>query len=106
MKLTKLTAIALAAIAAMSVATASHSASPCTAAEITTIDAGAATLYLVNDGIETATWVYLESNGHAGVQRGGVAWYEAGLGTGIDDDCWDRDLVTGEQIDEPDMILY
>lgn len=106
MKLTKLTAVALAAIGMTAIAAANHSASPCSAAEITEIDAGAATLYLVNDGFTTATWLYLESNGHDGVQRGGIAWYEAGLGTGIDGDCWDRDVATGEQIDNPDMILY
>ncbi|HET6405099.1 MAG TPA: hypothetical protein VFH78_10665 [Candidatus Thermoplasmatota archaeon] len=105
MKLTKLTAIALAAIGMTALATATHSASPCNA-EITEIGAGAATLYIVNDGFTTATWIYLETNGHPGVQRGGMAWYETGLGTGVDDDCWDRDLVSNQLIEDPDMILY
>lgn len=105
MKLTKLSAVAIVAIAMTAVATATHSASPCSGATIDTFEAGGATLYLVNDGFDQATWIYLESNGHAGVQRGGQAWYEFGLGTGVDD-CWDLDLETGEPIDNPDTILY
>lgn len=102
MKLTKLCAIALAAIAAMSVASATHSASPCPA-QPETIDAGAAQLYVINEA--SGTWIYFESNGHPGVQRGGAAWYEAGTGNGIDAACWDRDLESGEQIENPDMII-
>lgn len=100
MKLTKLCAIALAAIATMSVATASHSHDPCGSA-VETIDAGAATLYLVND--DTGTWIYLEQNDHAGLQRGGAGWYEFGSGNGIDD-CWDVD-ASGAQITNPDFII-
>jgi len=105
MKLTKLSAVAFVAIAMTAIATATHSASPCTGATVDEFGAGGVTLYLVNDGLDTATWIYLESNNHPGVQRGGMAWYESGLGTGIDD-CWDLDLETGEPILDPDMILY
>lgn len=98
MKLTKLSAIALAAIAMMSIANAGHSSSPC-ADSVETIDAGAAKLYLVS------TWIYLESNGHDGLQRGGVAWYEIGDGSGVDDECWDRD-ASGTPIEDPDMIIF
>ncbi|HET6405098.1 MAG TPA: hypothetical protein VFH78_10660 [Candidatus Thermoplasmatota archaeon] len=101
MKLTKLCAIALAAIAMTSVAHASHSASSCPA-QPEVVDAGVATLYIVNEA--TGTWIYLETNGHGGLQRGGAGWYELGTGNGVDD-CWDRDLVTGELIEDPDMII-
>ena len=101
MKLTKLCAIALAAIATMTIATAGHTTSPCGSA-VETIDAGAAQLYLIND--DTGTWIYLEANGHGGLQRGGAAWYEVGTGNGIDAACWDVD-AEGNQIDNPDFII-
>ena len=101
MKLTKLVAIALAAVAMTSVANASHSASPCGSA-VETINAEGATLYLIND--DTGTWIYLEQNGHDGLQRGGAAWYEFGSGNGVDD-CWDLDLESGDQIENPDFII-
>ncbi len=101
MKLTKLCAIAIAAIAMTNIATAGHSAQQCDST-IEKIDAGAATLYFIND--DTGTWIYLETNGHPELQRGGAGWYEFGSGNGIDD-CWDVDLESGEQIPDPDMII-
>lgn len=86
-----------------SVVQAEHSASPC-ASEVTTIGAGAATLYFIDD--ETGTWLYQESNGHAGLQRGGAAWYELGTGGNGDFACWDLDTATGEQIRRVDFILF
>lgn len=83
------------------VAGAEHSQSPCPS-EVTAIGAGAATFYFIND--ETGTWLYQESNGHAGLQRGGFAWYEIGTGT-PQNPCWDRDLATGEEIWDPDFII-
>ena len=100
MKLTKLCAVALAAIATMTVATASHSTSPCGSTVEELVDD---TLYLIND--DTGTWIYLESNGHDELQRGGAAWYEVGTGNGIDANCWDVDSSTGEQIADPDLII-
>lgn len=80
---------------------AEHSVSPC-ASEVIAIGTGAATLYIIND--ETGIWIYLESNGHAGLQRGGFAWWEIGTGT-PQNPCWDRDLATGEEIPDPDFIV-
>ena len=99
MQFTKICAIALAAIAMTSVAAADHSSSPC-GSTVETIDAGAAVLYFIND--DSGTWIYLETNGHGGLQRGGAAWYEFGSGNGVDD-CWD--LADGDQIEDPDMII-
>jgi len=102
MQLTKICAIALAAIAMTSVANASHSSSPC-GSTVETIDTGAgAVLYLIND--DTGTWIYLEQNGHDGLQRGGAGWYEFGSGNGIDT-CWDVDNESGEPIETPDFII-
>ena len=96
-----LAALLVAAVAGF--ASGEHSASPC-ASEVTTFGAGEHALYLVQGRGEEGTWIYAESNGHPGLQRGGAAWYE--IGTSWDPDmCWDVKLATGEQIEDPDFIV-
>ena len=80
-----------------------HSASPCTYG-LTTVATPAATLYLVED-TDDAIWIYQESNGHAGLQRGGVPWWSVGQGWN-GDDCWDVDVRTMAPVDDPDRILF
>ena len=92
--------IALAVGCVAPMADADHTYSPCGSSYVT-IDAGAATLYYIND--KTGMWVYLESNGHADLQRGGHAFWDVGTPEG--DHCWDIVVATGEQHD-PDLILF
>ena len=83
------------------VATAEHTTPAC-ATPYHTIDADDATLYLVP--APDHTWLYLETNGHPDLQRGGSPWYH--VGTEQDwYQCWDIVTATGEPVEEPDMIL-
>jgi len=75
-----------------------HTASPCDS-DIHTIDAGGEVFYLVI-GPDDSVWLYYESNGHEGLQRGGDSL--PGLGT--DDPCMSYDPQTGEFV-EPDFVV-
>lgn len=88
-------------------ALASHSASPCSA-EVTTISAGVETLYLVRHTTTNEVWLYEEANGHEGLQRGGYLSFEdqGWPFTPRDNWCWDREIATGEQIADPDFLVY
>ena len=84
---------------------AEHSASSCQST-ITPVGVWPAMLYLVEDHADDETWLYMESNGHPWVQRGGEAWYSAQLGQGYHPDwCWDIDLGTDFYIEDPDLIV-
>ena len=92
-----------------SAALATHSTNPCEAI-VTTIVAGAEVLYYV-DGQDGPTWnaehdwIYAETNGHPGLQRGGGSPIRFGYGAGDIDWCWDVD-ASGELIYHSDQLVY
>lgn len=87
------------ALATAGMASASHAVSDCDS-DVHTIDAGSETFYLVV-GPDDSVWIYYESNGHEGLQRGG----DSLPGFGSDDPCMSYDPVTGEFV-ESDFVIF
>lgn len=84
------------------VASAEHTTPACST-PYRTIDAGHTAFYVVLS--TDKTWIIQESNGHADLQRGGAPWWYVGTEPGWEM-CWDVVTATGEQIEDPDLIVY